>query len=158
MSADLLESRRVRYEDWMGDISSDNENEKDQKDVFDRSEYEGKEGHLLLQLQKTYQGDDRFHLNKDFDIDLKRKKDLPQSMLGAMSKRETELLAEQPKKVSYTALSASNLLVLQKSKYVSKEDLEDSLIAEGGEDKWDPEIDIESERSKLLNILGQIVP
>jgi hypothetical protein len=67
----------------------------------------------LLQLQKTYKGDDRFKLAEDagFDIDLKdkdAKKVLPQSMLGALSKREEGLLKdkdeEAPKKVCYQCL------------------------------------------------------
>ena len=43
--------------------------------MFEKTQYEGKKGHLLLQLQKTYKGDDRFKLAEDsgFDIDLKDK-------------------------------------------------------------------------------------
>ncbi len=57
-----------------------------------------------MQLQKSYKGDSRFHLNKDFDIDLARKRDLPEGMLGALSKREQDLLNEKdrPEKVSLT--------------------------------------------------------
>ena len=47
-----------------------------------------------MQLQKSYKGDDRFYLTKDFTVDKKMKKALPQSMLGAMSKRELDLLAD----------------------------------------------------------------
>lgn len=49
----------------------------------------------MLQLQKSYKGDSRFQLagSEDFDIDLKTgRKQLPQTMLGALSKREEELL------------------------------------------------------------------
>ena len=59
-----------------------------------------------MQLQKSYKGDDRFKLDqsKDFDVDVKEaakvRKTLPSAMLGALSKREEELLKEdQPKKV-----------------------------------------------------------
>lgn len=60
----------------------------------------------MLQLQKSYKGDERFQLgaSKDFDIDLKEaaknRKQLPQTMLGGLSKREEELLKvdEEPKK------------------------------------------------------------
>ena len=49
-----------------------------------------------MQLQKTYRGDERFRLDDDFDINLKQatanRKSLPQNMLGALSKREEELL------------------------------------------------------------------
>lgn len=80
--------------------SSDNEEEEDYSKAFDKGQFEGKKGHLLLQLQKSYKGDDRFQLTKsgDFDIDLsnakKTMKQLPQTMLGALSKREEELLKE----------------------------------------------------------------
>jgi hypothetical protein len=51
-------------------------------------------------LQKSYKGDERFKLStsKDFDIDLsdakKTIKQLPSTMLGALSKREEDLLKE----------------------------------------------------------------
>ena len=76
--------------------------EQDYNKVFEKTQYEGKQGHLLLQLQKTYKGDDRFKLDKDnFDIDMKEavahRKSLPQAMLGALSKREEDLLNEEGK-------------------------------------------------------------
>jgi len=54
---------------------------------------------LLLQLQKSYKGDERFKLlENDFNVDLKEaakhRKQLPSAMLGALSKREEELLRE----------------------------------------------------------------
>ena len=64
------EKRRVRFDDWMGDSDDDdhNQNSKQKKnhndfeklfaeDKFSKRE---KKGHLLLQLQKTYKGDERF--------------------------------------------------------------------------------------------------
>ena len=58
--------------------SSSSQGDKDEENydqVFEKTQYEGKKGHLLLQLQKTYKGDDRFKLAEDsgFDIDLKDK-------------------------------------------------------------------------------------
>lgn len=58
---------------------------------------------MLLQLQKSYKGDDRFNLrDNDFDIDLDNKdpkKVLPQSMLDALNKKEEGLLKlEEPVK------------------------------------------------------------
>ncbi len=55
---------------------------------------------MLLQLQKSYKGDDRFNLKKDqdFDIDLGHKdpkKVLPQGMLDALTKKEEGLLKEE---------------------------------------------------------------
>ncbi len=49
-------------------------------------------------MQKTYKGDERFILNEDFDIKLRR--GLPVDMLGAMNKRETDLLQETVARVS----------------------------------------------------------
>ena len=84
--------KKVNFTDWMG--SSDDEKVSDKKitpdfnqifadDKFSKRE---KKGHLLLQLQKTYKGDERFMLNKDFTADDAKK--LPQNMLGALSSRE----------------------------------------------------------------------
>ena len=86
-------------------MEGSDEEHTDTINAFDKSQYEGKKGHLLLQLQKTYKGDDRFQLagDKDFDIDLhdaaKTKKQLPQAMLGALSKREANLLNEDEHEV-----------------------------------------------------------
>ena len=50
------ESRqKIKYEEWMGE--SESEGGEDQEEIekkFNRKEYEGKKGHLLLQLQKSY--------------------------------------------------------------------------------------------------------
>ena len=84
--------KKVSFTDWMG--SSDDEKVSGKKitpdfnqifadDKFSKRE---KKGHLLLQLQKTYKGDERFMLNKDFIADDAEK--LPQNMLGALSSRE----------------------------------------------------------------------
>ena len=75
--------------------------ESDYNDVFDKSQYEGKKGHLLLQLQKSFKGDERFQLqaSKDFDVNLKemskQRKQLPSTLLGALSKREEDLLKQE---------------------------------------------------------------
>lgn len=96
--SDDEETKAVKYQDWMNDSNeeeSQSEENEDYQDLFERKEYEGKKGHLLLQLQKSYKGDDRFQLTKDFTVDKKMKKALPQSMLGAMSKRELDLLDDE---------------------------------------------------------------
>lgn len=40
-------SKKVKYSDWMGD-SSENEQSEEEHNRFDKKEYEGKKGHLLL--------------------------------------------------------------------------------------------------------------
>lgn len=49
---------------------------------------------MRLQLEKTYGGDDRFKLTKDFEVSYKdankSKSHIPDVMLGALSKREQE--------------------------------------------------------------------
>ena len=72
--------------------SSDNE---DQAKAFDQSRFDdGLVGHMRLQLEKTFGGDDRFKLTGEFDVSLgdanKHKKHVPDVMLGALSKREQE--------------------------------------------------------------------
>ena len=61
--------KRVRFDEWMGESDEDdNQNQKQKKrsDDFDKIFAEDKfskrekKGHLLLQLQKTYKGDERF--------------------------------------------------------------------------------------------------
>lgn len=91
----------VQYSDWMvnDDDSSSHHGDpnSDYSDAFDKEQYEGRKGHLLLQLQKSYKGDDRFQLgvSRDFDVDtVAKKRFLPQSMLGNLSKREEELLKD----------------------------------------------------------------
>ena len=83
--------------------------------VFEKQRYEGTKGHLLLQLQKSYKGDERFQLkDDDFDIDLGKNKDpkkvLPQGMLDALTKKEEGLLKvedEAPVKVRFFQINQS---------------------------------------------------
>lgn len=58
-----MEARKVKYSEWMDDSASDAENwdRVFNKDKFDQ----GGKGHMLLQLQKSYKGDDRFRLDED---------------------------------------------------------------------------------------------
>ena len=50
-----------------------------------------------MQLQKSYKGDERFQLNKDFAVDDTKK--LTSTMLGALSTKEyQELIADKKKK------------------------------------------------------------
>ena len=94
----------VCFDDWMGGEGSDDEraaNNKESADfdkVFadDKFSKREKKGHLLLQLQKTYKGDERFMLDKDFTADDAKK--LPQNMIGALSTREyKDLIAKKPR-------------------------------------------------------------
>lgn len=95
-SSDDNEEQHIQRDNEDEDSNSSHSGE-DYEHAFDKSQYEGKKGHLLLQLQKSYKGDSRFKLlgkeHAGFDIDLKQaKKHLPQSMLGALSKREETML------------------------------------------------------------------
>ena len=90
--------KKVGFSDWMGS-DSEPEDKKDFDKIFaeDKFSKRDKKSQLLLQLQKTYKGDDRFLLNKDFAADDTDK--LPSNMLGALSTREyQDLIASKPKK------------------------------------------------------------
>ena len=59
--------KRVLFDDWMGESDDDdNQKQKKRSDDFekifaeDKFSKREKKGHLLLQLQKTYKGDERF--------------------------------------------------------------------------------------------------
>ena len=55
----------TKYNDWMG---SDNEDQTQsqgqggQAEDFEQTRFDGLSGHMRLQLEKTYGGDDRFKL------------------------------------------------------------------------------------------------
>jgi hypothetical protein len=104
----------------------------------------------LLQLQKTYKGDERFRLDEDegFDVDVKNKKRaLPQSFLGSLSKREEDLMKEKEAEDG------------KKKKKRSREDLHPLEDADGTPLQWDHGLrNIDKEKSKSLAILGQLVP
>jgi len=92
--------KTVKYSDWIGSESESGEEHFEDKDdadqkLFDQDKYEGSKGHLLLQLQKTFKGDDRFQLDKDFAIDKKQKKNLPSNLFGSLSKREEDELFKE---------------------------------------------------------------
>ena len=85
-----------------------------------------------MQLQKTYKGDSRFNLgDKDFDVDLKQKAKLPETMLGSLSKRENDLLF----KPRTEKLSLLDQIAIPKDK-----DSDDELM------QWDHEIDTQAEK------------
>lgn len=68
-------------------------------DKFSKRE---KKGHLLLQLQKTYLGDDRFKLDKDFGVEDEDVDKLPKNLLGALSTKETQDLITDKKQRHHT--------------------------------------------------------
>jgi len=83
------ENKVTKYEDWMSEGSGD-----DQPDGFashDRFEG-GIDGHMRLQLEKTFGGDERFKLSKDFDVSFKDanagKRHISEIMMGGLSKKE----------------------------------------------------------------------
>ena len=83
MDSDSSEPAEV-VKDW---LQSDSESDQ-AADQFQKSYFEGDRGHLRLQLQKTYKGDDRFKLDENFKVDKSDAKLMPQEMFGAMSKKE----------------------------------------------------------------------
>lgn len=122
--------------DW---LKSDSDSEASDLDArFDKSEFEGDRGHLRLQLQKTYKGDDRFKLDKGFSVETKSKHHLPDDLFGSLSKREKEGLF-------------SNKIVKKEQKV-----RDDDSDAENRQ--WDPEIDLAREKSKAFDILAKLVP
>jgi hypothetical protein len=88
----------VKYNDWMG--SDDDEPEtisqgqggQNDIDNFTQTRFDGLDGHMRLQLEKTYGGDDRFKLTEDFNVSFKDankvRAHVSDVMLGALSKRE----------------------------------------------------------------------
>jgi len=58
------------------------------KNVFKKDEYEGTQGHAMLELKKTFKGDSRFKLTKLFAGDIETKK-LPNKVRQQLT--ETEL-------------------------------------------------------------------
>ena len=74
-------------QNWLDSDSDD----QSAQDAFSKEQFEGSKGHMRLQLQKTYQGDERFKLDKSFNVS-KNQKLLPDQMKGAMSNRERDLL------------------------------------------------------------------
>ena len=145
----MSEARKVRYSDWMEGSHSEDEHNWDKvfnKDKFDK----GGKGHLLLQLQKSYKGDDRFRLDTDdFGVDVVKDKGehggkiaLPETMLGSLSKRERDALGETGKK-------RKNSDVVMEAQ---KDDLDTGTI------QWEPELDMEREKTRLFGVLAKFVP
>ena len=97
---------------------------------------------MRLQMQKTYGGDDRFKLTKDFEVSIKdankSKAHISDIMLGALSKKEQEDFFSDKK--------LSKLKVIKDTG--GYEDLEEGYI------QWSHNIDLEKERSNALNILS----
>ncbi len=79
---------KTLVKDWLQSDSDDS----DLDARFNKQEFEGDKGHLRLQLQKTYKGDDRFKLDKNFTVETKSKHHLPDDLFGSLSKREKENL------------------------------------------------------------------
>lgn len=105
---------------------------------------------MRLQLQKTFGGDERFKLTKDFDVSLKdankSKSHISDIMMGQLSKREQEdfMQAKYQGKQRQVKIDTGG--------YSSLDD------SDGGEIQWKHEINLEKERNQALNILSQIVP
>ena len=123
--------------DWLQSDSEDDDS--DHASKFQKDYFEGERGHLRLQLQKTYKGDERFKLDEGFRVDKSDSKLMPADMFGAMSKREKESLfktkVKNPKSQPTENLSDDNEGV-----------------------QWDPELDLAKEKSKAFDVLAKLVP
>lgn len=113
--------------DW---LQSDSESDAGKQ--FDKKYFEGDRGHLRLQLQKTYKGDERFKLDDGFKVDKADRKLMPELMFGGMSKREKDaLFTVKPARVRDE---------------VKKED-SDGV-------QWDIDLDLAKEKAKAFDILA----
>ena len=95
----------VKYDDWLGGESQNSDDGNafgDDADVFKKDQYEGMDGHMRLQMQKTYGDDDRFKLDEDFDVNFadanKVNAHIPDKLVGALNERELEGLKMKTKK------------------------------------------------------------
>ena len=57
----------------LGDSDNENEAKLGKNDKFHQEKYEGVEGHMLLQMQKGYRGDNRFKIDDRFIGDYESK-------------------------------------------------------------------------------------
>lgn len=148
---DETEYKHVKYTDWM---CSDDEPEQisqgqgGQTDdqAFEATRFEGLEGHMRLQLEKTFGGDDRFKLTEDFNVSFKdanrKNAHVSDVMLGALSKREQQDFFHDNK--------------MTKSDRIKDTGGYESL--EEGNVEWKHGIDMEREKANALNLLSRIVP
>ena len=144
----------MSFEEWMGgesegedDRNAKSKGREDFDKIFadDKFSKREKKGHMLLQLQKTYKGDARFKLNKDYDVD--QLKHLPSSMLGSLSTREYQDFITAKKQTK-----RDNAEVGQ-GETVERDPLDE------GEFLWDTELgQMKSEKSKAFSVLAQFVP
>lgn len=143
---------KVKYTDWMGSDEDQEETSQGQggqiqkEDEFAQERFEGLDGHMRLQLEKTYGGDDRFKLTDDFTVSFKdankAKRHIPDTMLGAMSKREQE-----------DFISDAKLRQIERFRDTGGYDSLDE-----GTVQWNHDIDLDKERENALNVLAQLVP
>lgn len=131
MDSDSSSEPAKIIKDW---LYSDDSEADQVADQFQKSYFEGDRGHLRLQLQKTYKGDERFKLDENFKVDKSDAKLMPQEMFGAMSKKEKQELFKP------------------KVKSLERKAQEQQSDDEGVQ--WDPEIDIKKERAKAFDILA----
>ena len=146
-----MESKLVKYTDWMDNPESDEEN---WNNVFAKEKFDdGGKGHMLLQLQKSYKGDDRFKLDADDGFQVNPVKDkglfggkvqLPETMLGSLSKREQDVYRE--------AIHGKRRR--KSSDVAMPEQVEDEIETV----KWEIDLNIEKEKAKAFGVLGKFVP
>ncbi|CAI2365859.1 unnamed protein product [Moneuplotes crassus] len=122
------------------------EEEKEIDSRFHKTQLEGVEGQVLLQMQKNFKGDNRFKLDDRFagDIDLSKNK-LSKTVLGTMSKREVNIVAQKKVEDEAQKIFESKIDTLEKTRKRKKV----------GEKE---EVNIETEKDKAFTLLSQIVP
>lgn len=126
---------KTLVKDWLQSSSDSEGSDLDAR--FDKQEFEGDKGHLRLQLQKTYKGDERFKLDKNFTVETKSKHHLPDDLFGSLSKREKDNLFHNKRPV----------------KQVTNE-----VDSDAENRKWDMDLDVAREKSKAFDILAKLVP
>jgi len=125
-----IPKNKTKSASWLG-LDGENEIDASLENAFKKDEFEGTQGHAMLELKKTYKGDSRFKLTKLFVGDIETKK-LPNKVKFQLT--ETEL-KDTDKKVK----NIGNLI------------LNKNLVDD------DTEM-IKIEKKKGLEILAEIVP
>lgn len=135
-------SKHTKKQLDLSDSESDLDNEQSKKDnkapEFYKEHYEGLEGHMLLQIQKGFKGDQRFKIDKRFAGDYDSKAKLSATILGGLSNSEATVLQN---KIKHDAEARFN-----------------KKVNEIKVKKNDDEFDIQKEKDGALSVLAQIVP
>jgi len=122
---------------------SGDEGDQDINSRFNKQQLEGVGGHMLLQMQKAYKGDNRFKLDDRFtgDVNLSKNK-LSENVRGGMSQMEKNHMMQKTKE---DIEEVFNKKLKSTKSSIKNKDEED-------------EVDLEKEKDNAFNVLSQIVP